>query len=253
VQGESNALVGTGQDEYYKCALPYLVNSLRGLFNSPTAAAAIVQLAPWASSAAGYNQQTARLREAQLESSDPPSQGMYTITAVDKGDPYGPIGSIHPRAKKPVGDRLGGALLTHIYGTPTPYAGPRLASATNGGGSASAALSAMLRFSGAGAQGLTLITPSANGPFANSSMCPQGVGAALCSGPMLQGDSGAWYAAQATVSKDGSGLVLEVAGSAARNETRAVATASGWSLWPITLLYSNEGMIPAFPWNASVN
>jgi hypothetical protein len=70
---------------------------------------------------------------------------------------------------------------------------------------------------------------------------------------MLQGDSGAWYAAQATVSKDGSGLVLEVAGSAARNETRAVATASGWSLWPITLLYSNEGMIPAFPWNASVN
>jgi len=69
-------------------------------------------------------------------------------------------------------------------------------------------------------------------------------------GMMLQGNSGKWYPAQATVTSDGSELVLEV-GSAANGETRAMATASGWSLWPITLLYSMDGMMPAFPWNAS--
>jgi hypothetical protein len=30
---------------------------------------------------------------------------MATITAVDGGDPFGPIGSIHPRAKQLVGRR----------------------------------------------------------------------------------------------------------------------------------------------------
>ena len=70
---------------------------------------------------------------------------------------------------------------------------------------------------------------------------------------MLQGDSGAWYPAQATVGGGGGELVLQVPSSVAKGETRAVATASGWSLWPITLLYSSEGMMPAYPWNASVN
>ena len=185
-----------------------------------------------------------------MESMDPPSNGLYTITATDCGDPYGPIGSIHPRAKKPVGDRLGGALLTHVYNTPTPYSGPRLTSVANGGGSASAAISATLSFSGVGAKGLLVISPSATGPYANSSVCPVGVSADLCMGMMLQGNSGKWYPAQATVTSDGSELVLEV-GSAANGETRAMATASGWSLWPITLLYSMDGMMPAFPWNAS--
>jgi len=247
-QGESNALAGAGEDVYYKCALPYLVESLRALFNSPAAHAAIVQLAPWASSAAAFNEQTARLREAQLESSDPPSVGLSTITAVDGGDPHGPIGSIHPRAKKPVGDRLGGALLSHVYGLPTPFAGPRLKAAASGGGSGGASISATLTFSGARA--LTLIAPSATGPFANSSVCPQDVGASLCAGFMLQGDSGTWYPAAGALAPGGAALVLEV-GSEAAKEARAVATASGWSMWPLTLLYG-DGMMPAFPWNASV-
>jgi len=32
---------------------------------------------------------------------------------------------------------------------------------------------------------------------------------------------------------------------------KPIATANGWSLWPITLLYSAAGL-PAFPWNASI-
>lgn len=225
-----------------------LVSSLRALFNSPRAYAAIVQLAPWASTAASSNGQVARLRQAQLESSDPPSVGLSTITAVDGGDPHGPIGSIHPRAKKLVGDRAGGALLSNVYARPTPFSGPRFKAAVNGGGGGGASISATLTFSGTSA--LTLISPSATGPFANSSVCPQDVDANLCAGFMLQGASGTWYPASGAPTADGGALVLEV-GAAAEKEARVVATASGWSLWPITLLYG-DGMMPAFPWNASV-
>ena len=164
-QGESNALTATSEAAYYKCALPFLVASLRALFNSPSAHAAVVQLAPWASSAAAFNGEVAALRQAQLEAGDPPGAGISVITAVDGGDPYGPIGSIHPRAKKPVGDRLGAALLSAVYGAPTPFAGPRLRAAVSGGG---AGLSATLTF--AAGSPLVLIPPTPAGRFAKVSM-----------------------------------------------------------------------------------
>jgi sialate O-acetylesterase len=226
------------------------VQSLRTLFNSPSAHAAIVQLAPWASSAAALNRQVAALREAQLEAADAP--GMSVVTAVDLGDPYGPIGSIHPRQKKPVGQRLGNALLSHVYGQANAYAGPRLAHARAGGGGAGG-ISATLDFvlpSGSAAP-LQLLPPSPSGPFANSSACPVGVAGALCSGFQLQGaTTGAWYAATAEVAAGGLALVLQAA--QAQGEAGAAAAASGWSLWPITLLYSQGDMLPAFPFNATV-
>ena len=251
-QGESNSLTAQLQDGYYRCALPFLVQSLRALFNSPSAHAAIVQLAPWASSAAAFNRQVAALRQAQLEAADAP--GMSVVTAVDLGDPYGPIGSIHPRQKKPVGQRLGNALLSHVYGLTNAYAGPRLAHARAGGGAgAGGGISATLDFvlpSGSAAP-LALLPPSPSGPFANSSTCPAGVAGALCSGFQLQGaTTGAWYAATAEVAAGGLALVLQAA--QAQGEAGAAAAASGWSLWPITLLYSQGDMLPAFPFNTSL-
>jgi hypothetical protein len=234
------------------------VQSLRALFNSPSAHAAIVQLAPWASSSASYNGQVAALRQAQLGAVDAPAGGISVVTAVDLGDPYGPIGSIHPRQKKPVGARLGGAVLTHVYSQATPYAGPRLARAVAGGGGAGAGISATLTFrlpaGGSGDARLQLLAPSPSGPFANSSVCPAGVAGALCAGFQLQGaSSGAWYAATAALAAGGQALVLEAA--QARGEAGAAAAASGWSLWPLTLLYSDaaDGGLPAFPFNASLS
>ena len=94
--GESNALTHVWEDVFYACALPRLVASLRALFASPLMHAAIVQLAPWASSAAAYNLEVAALRDAQLLAGDA-LPNISIITAVDGGDPHGPIGSIHPR------------------------------------------------------------------------------------------------------------------------------------------------------------
>ena len=246
-QGESNSLTSEFEDEYYACALPFLIQSLRTLFHSPSAHAAIVQLAPWASSGANFNNQVAELRQAQLESGDS-NANISVITAVDGGDPFGPIGSIHPRRKKLVGDRLGASLLTTLFNIPTPFAGPRYASATNGGGS-TGKISATLTFTAASP--LVLIPPSPVGQFANSSVCPVGVSEDLCGGFMLQGDKSAgWFPATASITADNKLLLESTAGA---GDTRAIASASGWSLWPISLLYSLDGMLPVFPWNNTLS
>jgi hypothetical protein len=233
-------MTGVTEADYYTCALPFLVTSLRSLFLSPYAHAGVVQLAPWASAGANFNVEVATLREAQLRGGDG-AANISVVTAVDKGDPYGPIGSIHPRAKQPVGARLAAAMLTALYGMPTPFAGPRFASGAAGGGAAGA-LSATLRFSPAGAP-LTIVAPTAVGPLANSSECPVGVSPTLCCSFTLQNDAGAWAPATASLAEGGTALLLTAPGVG-----RAVAAAAGWCLWPITLLYSAAGL-PAFPFN----
>jgi sialate O-acetylesterase len=87
-QGESNSLTSQWEGEYYTCALRFLVESLRKLLDSPGAHMAVVQLAPWSSSAASYNQEVASLRQAQLLVSDAPSVNVSVITAVDGGSTY---------------------------------------------------------------------------------------------------------------------------------------------------------------------
>lgn len=249
-QGESNAMVSTPEADYYACALPFLVAGLRAVFNSPAAHASVVQLAPWASSPASINAQTGALRNAQLLGGDAPN--ISVITAVDGGDPFGPIGSIHPRAKQLVGRRTAAAALTTVYDIPTAFSGPRYASAVSGGGTAGS-LSATVTFSGVGPGHdgpLVVVTPNPVGPLANSSVCPVGVNAILCEGFMIQASDGTWYAAGAATSTASPSSVILTAPAAPAGLT-AIATASGWSLWPITLLYSAGGL-PAFPWNATL-
>ena len=124
--GESNALTGDPEASYYLCALPFLVGSLRVAFNSPGMHVSVVQLAPWArcvvqawaagpiqtgpvkactslppcySNTAALNGAVAALRDSQLRAGDV-LPGITVITAVDGGDPFAPIGSIHPRDKQ---------------------------------------------------------------------------------------------------------------------------------------------------------
>lgn len=204
------------------------------------------------SSPAAINAEVAALRDAQLRGGDAPASNISVITAVDGGDPFGPIGSIHPRAKQLVGRRTAAAALTTVYAISTPYAGPRYSSAVSGGG-APGSLSATVTFTAAGPGNLgplVVIPPSPVGPFANSSVCPVGVAASLCQGFMVQGSNGVWYPANATVQASPAGTVVLTAADAPAGLT-AVSTSCGWSLWPITLLYSAAGL-PAFPWNETV-
>ena len=89
---------------------------------------------------------------------------------------------------KLVGRRTAAAALTTVYGIPTPFSGPRYASAVSGGG-ATGSLSATVSFSGVGPGHdgpLVVVTPNPVGPLANSSVCPVGVSAVMCEGFMIQ-------------------------------------------------------------------
>lgn len=251
--GESNAL--NAEAAYYDCALPALIDSWRAALGAnPAAWWGIAQLAPWASSAPADNIMVADLRASQLKVRAA-RVNVTVATAVDGGDPFAPIGSIHPRTKQPLGRRLAaGALNAMFTGLATLPAstGPLYASAVSGGGPPGAALSATITFDPAtlGGAPLVMVAPNPIGPLANSSVCPAaGVDPGLCAGFQLQDSTGVWWDAAASVTPDGARLVLFNA--SAPSGTVLNATSNGYSLWPITLLYNAAG-VPAFPWRAGV-
>ena len=91
-----------------------------------------VQLAPYTE---GVGQpgdvSTAVVREAQEAALALPAVAM--ASAIDWGDTTSPLGNIHPRYKRPVGDRLALAARALAYNDSIakPFAGPMLLSATN--------------------------------------------------------------------------------------------------------------------------
>ena len=253
-QGETNAMASPAQDAYYACALPFLASALRTLLDSPLALFVVVQLEAWAKFDAPYtNNQVATLREVQRALCDSVILNAAAVTAVDGGDPHSPTGSIHPRAKQLVGRRTSAAALTLYYRRPTPFAGPRYESAVAGGGP-DGSLSATVLFApptpaSPGNDGpLQLVVPSADGPYAYSSTCPPTVSQSECGGFFIRASNGVWYPANAALGPSRS-VILMAFGDVPAG-LAADGTASGWALWPITLLYSAAGL-PAFPWNAT--
>lgn len=110
-QGESNR----GRAAQYARLFPALVRDWRAGFGEQLAFH-FVQIAPY-----GYDRdtgQTAELREAQAAALALPGTGM--VTTLDVGDPK----DIHPRAKRPVGERLALLARARTYGEAVPCEGP---------------------------------------------------------------------------------------------------------------------------------
>jgi len=80
-----------------------------------------VQLAPWLSG--DINNQQALTRLAQMYAYTT-LENVGFATAADLGDPLSPFGSIHPRLKQPVGQRLARAARAITYSDPIPFLGP---------------------------------------------------------------------------------------------------------------------------------
>ncbi|MBC8138079.1 MAG: hypothetical protein H8F28_19535 [Fibrella sp.] len=94
-QGEAN----TGEPTLYKTILPAMIAQWRADFQNPVAPFLVVQLAPWqAEGPTGTS--WALFREAQQEAIATVENGGITIL-TDVGD----VEDIHPRRKKPVGER----------------------------------------------------------------------------------------------------------------------------------------------------
>jgi len=118
-QGESN----TGQQNYYACAFPAMINDWRAKWGGETEknfGFFFVQLAPWLG---GDNNSEALIRLSQMYATALPAVGV--ATAIDLGDPTSPYGDIHPRDKQTVGSRLSLAARGIIYGEKVQYKGPQ--------------------------------------------------------------------------------------------------------------------------------
>lgn len=246
MQGEDNAQAG--QADYYGCALPALVGELRALFGSPAAWVGVVQLGPWVGPT-GVNDGAAGVRQAQLVSvaGDPRAT---TVTAADGGDPYAPQ-VIHSRLKQLVGRRLAAAALSVVYGRGdlSPAVGPTYASAT--AATAGSVVTVTVQFAPASVGGGLVLVPPTPGNY--STFCPvdAGVPADVCGFFGVQTSDGAWRNATAAVAPGGGALTLTVDTAPATGLT-AVATSSGWALWPVLPLRNRAGL-PAFPWRHNVS
>lgn len=122
-QGESNRY----DPELYRRLFPALIRDWRARFRSPELPFLFVQIAPFAYG--GDSGETAAVREAQAGALALPATGM--VVTMDIGERR----DIHPRKKRPVGERLAALALAKVYGRDVPCEGPTLRElvATKGG------------------------------------------------------------------------------------------------------------------------
>jgi len=115
-QGESNRY----DPEGYRTLFPTMIESWREAWGRGDFPFYYVQIAPFEYRHHGElpSEATAELREAQLLTLRVPNTGM--AVTLDVGNPR----DIHPRNKKPVGDRLARWALAQTYGRDLVYSGP---------------------------------------------------------------------------------------------------------------------------------
>ena len=101
-QGESNA----GRASAYAALLGTMIKSWREAFQAPKLPFYIVQLPGWAEGAQSW----AALREAQREVAASLQPGGL-VTTLDVGESH----DVHPKDKKPVGERLAALALDEVY------------------------------------------------------------------------------------------------------------------------------------------
>jgi sialate O-acetylesterase len=142
-QGESNR----SNAAEYAGLMRGLVRDWRARFALPALAFYWVQIAPY--EYGDLPGASARVREAQLDAADLPLTGVAITLDV------GEAGDIHPKQKRPVGERLARIALAQLYGQPSETSGPVFERAERDG--------AALRVRLSHAHGLRMTT--ANGPF----------------------------------------------------------------------------------------
>ena len=204
-QGESNA----GQAYRYRVLFPAMIKSWRDGWKQGDFPFLFVQLAPFMKiEDQPQDSAWAELREAQLMTlSKSPNTAMAVIT--DVGDEK----DIHPKPKKPVGERLALAARALAYGEKIEYSGPVFESMTTSGERA------ILRFKHAD-DGLQVRGEKLTG-FA------------------IAGEDKKFHKAEATIEGD---TVIVRSGEV----SQPVAVRFGWANYPVVNLWNKAGL-PASP------
>lgn len=225
-QGEQNV----GQATLYSCMFPAMIADWRKSWPYDITFL-FVQLAPWITSADVQDQ-----RQAQLAALSLPSVGF--ATAVDLGDPTAPYGSVHPRAKQPVGARLALAAEAIAYGdSSVVWRGPTLSAAvvqTN-----YQTITATVTFNLWGATGLV------NQP----NVCPTGVTPSICGNWQFTLSNGTVVpATQISVA----GATVQAQATPIAVGVQVTTVSYAYAPWPVTTIFNNLGL-PAIPFEYSFN
>lgn len=207
-QGEGNGDMGW----LYERLLPAMLKDWRTLFKDPDMPFCIVQL-PWLSTpghkACLYqNSHWAELRDAQFKTCRNDPKAFLTV-AIDAGDFH-----IHPRNKRPVGERLAYSALVNVYGKKVIGSGPAYKS---------------VRFQ----NGSALVT------FEASASPLKIKGGNIIKGFAVAGADKIFHPAQAVIKGD----KVQVSCDKVKNP---VAVRYGWAFYPDCNLY-NEAGFPAVP------
>ena len=161
---------------------------------------------------------------------------------------------MHPHCKYIPGRRLARSMMGVAYGAPAsvPYLSPAYAYATATSVTTqtppSTQINVTVHFRGGTTGGGLVVVP--DDPLSNSSHCPteRGVNATYCDAFAVQVNDaypGTWYNATALVGAGGETLVLSV--TVPKPGLAAVATRNGYSDWPVTTVYTTDGL-PVLTW-----
>ena len=127
----------TGCADFYACQFPAMIESWMTNWNGGSATNGgrpkpflFVELAPYTEGAGEpHDTSVSAVREAQMAALKLPLVGM--AAAYDYGDPFSPLGNIHPQYKAPVGMRLSLAARALAYREKSlAYKNPKFVSAT---------------------------------------------------------------------------------------------------------------------------
>ncbi|XP_062522422.1 sialate O-acetylesterase-like [Corticium candelabrum] len=231
-QGEEN--VGTGPqfgEDYYACQFPAMIEDWRDKFDLKDMYFGFVQLAAYKENG---GTPVAALRSGQLAALELPMVGM--ASAVDLGDLYSPLGSIHPRNKQTVARRLAATAKALIYKEILVHQGPMFAGAFAANSS---------KISGSIDETSVLISfdpdTLGSGLIMKKVCCPEDLDYKYCSGFQLQTADQSWHNAMAMVYGD-----TVVVSSAMVEDQRVLGVRYGYGDWPVMTIFNKEGF-PAIP------
>ena len=241
-QGECDA--DCNNTAYYACAFPRFVEDWRGEFGkAPTEGFFSFQLLPaYVNDSGRFNPFSLPYERAAQLQGLAAGGPIHVANTIDLGDALAPYGSVHPRNKQAVAQRMSAAARALVFGdAAVPYLAPSYASAS-------------AQTSAAGDVTVTVTfapTPPSSGALElRPASCPAGVGglpASECAWFEIQTADGAWHnATGVALTADSKRLVLTVPGLGAA--AVAAATRAFFSPWPVVVLYAADSGLPALPW-----
>ena len=247
--------------DYYACQYPAMVEDWRQKWNGGSNLSTIagrpagprpmiaVELAPYIDGSPDYGfPNVAMLRQAQRKA-DAAIAASALAPATDWGDINDPWGDIHPEWKSPVGARLADAMYAVGYGAAVPHRSPAaIAASAVQWATTAAGYDVVVRFDAA----VTMTPPVVSGDIGVPGIVPSAAtgGCQIATDPRFgRTETGQcmWFDIDGRnvtsgITVGASGLTVTVPLGAA---TPPKQIKYGWGSWPVAMLWSVDGGLPA--------